>query len=128
MVHIYISFTGKFVHSVKGKGWMWSIVISASCEYQFIVVHENLVQHPRKDRFRLLAKVNIVKGLFLWGLQAADAQLPRLGQAVYFTKWNYYLETQWHTTRTIRKPHKVQQLSKALYEYSPNFQSSDLGI
>ena len=43
---------------------MGSIVILASCEYQFIVVHENLVQHPRKDRFRLLAKVNIVLNVY----------------------------------------------------------------
>ena len=27
-------------------GWIGGIVILASCEHQFIRVHENLVQHP----------------------------------------------------------------------------------
>ena len=30
----------------KGGGWEVGIVILSSCEYYFIRVHENLVQHP----------------------------------------------------------------------------------
>ena len=43
----------QFVHSMEGRGWDkgggWGIVILASCDYHFIRVHENLVQHPSNN-------------------------------------------------------------------------------
>ena len=48
---IWYSFIGQFVHLVGGEGmgygmWMGGIVILASWEYNFIRIHENLVQYP----------------------------------------------------------------------------------
>ena len=46
-------FSGQFVPPVGGEKdwvfWMWGIVILASWKYQFIRVHENLVQHPSNN-------------------------------------------------------------------------------
>ena len=51
---IWTSFIGQYVHPVGGYGigysWqMGGIVILACCEYYFIRVHDNLVQHPSKN-------------------------------------------------------------------------------
>ena len=45
---IWISFITQFVHPVgeEDQELNWSIVNLASCEYNFIRVHGNLVQHP----------------------------------------------------------------------------------
>ena len=43
---IGISFIGQFVHPV---GMEYMGVILASCEYHFIGVHENLMQHPSNN-------------------------------------------------------------------------------
>ena len=50
---IWTSFIGQFVRQVGGKGdrvkdEMGCIVI-ASCQYHFIRMHENLVQHPSNN-------------------------------------------------------------------------------
>ena len=51
VVNLGCSFIGQLVHPVGGEGmgetgWMGSIVVLASCEYHFIRVHKNLMQHP----------------------------------------------------------------------------------
>ena len=43
--HLLVSFS-----SIRRGGWgqwIWGIVISGSCKYHLIRVHENLVQNPR---------------------------------------------------------------------------------
>ena len=40
-------------HPVRGwggvKGWIWGIIILASCEYYFFRVNENLLQRPSNN-------------------------------------------------------------------------------
>ena len=57
---IWTSFIGQFVRQVGGKGdgvkdGMGCIVIViASCQYHFIRMHENLVQHPSNNIISIL--------------------------------------------------------------------------
>ena len=54
---IWTPFIGQFVHPVGMKG-MGKVVILASCEYYFIRVHENLVQHPSRNKS--IIKINLL--------------------------------------------------------------------
>ena len=59
---IWNSLIDQFVHPV-GMGllkWMGGIVSLASCEYHFLQVHKNLVQHPSNY-------ISIIVTYMLWG-------------------------------------------------------------